>query len=199
MRPGVAAAVTLAAAVAVAVMARAVTPREQPTVRPPGYVVDSVLPPGEALRRFRLGVAAVDRLDGPASRDDLLDKFMSALAANDSAAMAGLVVNRAEFAWLIYPASRLSRPPYRQPPEIAWLTLRAASDGGLRRLLARAPELRPQGYRCPDTAVSEGMLHITTGCMVRVRDAERTRELRLFGRIVELDGRWKFVGLDGDL
>lgn len=199
MRPGVTAAGILSAAGALAMLGQVLVSRERPDVLPPGYVVDSILPPEEALRRFRAGVAPVTRLEGPASRDELVERFLGALLARDSAALARLAIDRAEFAYLVYPESRLARPPYRQPPEIAWLTLRLASEGGLRRLLSRAPAVHPLGIVCPDSAVAEGRMRITTGCAVRVREAGATRPVRLFGRLVELDGRWKIVGFDGDL
>lgn len=172
---------------------------DSPRVYPPGYVVDSILPPEEAMRRFRVGLEPVEKLDGPPSRAELLSRFTKAVEQSDSVALASLVVNRAEFAYLIYPESRLSRPPYRQPPEIAWLHLRLPSEGGLRRLLRRGPTMTLLGHSCPDSSVQEGRMRVIQGCTTRVRTAEGEREMQLFGRIVELDGRWKFIGLDGDL
>lgn len=199
MRPGVAAAAILAVAVALAVLGRAAGWGTRPAPLPPGYVVDSIHSPEEALRRFRVGLPPVAGLDGPSSRDELAERFMGALIARDSAALQHLAVSRAEFAWVVHPESRLARPPYRQPPDIAWLTLQLASESGLRKLLARAPDLRPLGVSCPDSATMEGRLRVTSGCVVRVREAGTVRALRLFGRLVSLDGRWKIVGFDGDL
>jgi len=151
------------------------------------------------MRRFRNGLTPVGALGGPSSREELLDRFLSAFGRGDSAALRALTITRAEFAWLVYPESRLSRPPYRQPPEIAWLTLRLANDAGLRKLLGRAPAMRPLGVRCPESAEAEGGMRVTTGCTVLVREEGSARPVRLFGRLVELDGRWKIVAFDGDL
>lgn len=167
--------------------------------RPPGYIVDSILPPEEALRRFRAGVESVAVLDGPSSRAELLRRVRYAITRSDTAALRALAVNRAEFAYLIYPQSRLSRPPFRQPPEIAWMMLQQASDGGLRKLLSRAPTMTPLAATCPDSAQVEGAMRTISGCSIRVQTPDNVRDMRLFGRIVELRGRWKVVGYDGDL
>lgn len=167
--------------------------------RPPGYVVDSILPPVEALRRFRAGVERVTVLDGPSNRAELLRRVRYAITRNDTAALRALAVNRAEFAYLIYPESRLSRPPFRQPPEIAWMMLQQASAGGLRKLLSRSPTMTLLGVTCPDSVQVEGAMRTISGCTVRVQTPDNVRDVRLFGRIVELGGRWKVVGYDGDL
>lgn len=187
-----------AAALALAACAEPPAPAQEPA-RPPGYVVDSIHPPEEMLRRFRVGLERVTALNGPASRAELFQRFDSAMARRDSSALDALVINRAEFGWLVYPESKLSRPPYRQPPEIAWLHLRLPTESGLRRLLARGHGMTLMGHRCPDTSSVEGAMRVTTGCTARVRYQGSERDMQLYGRLVELDGRWKFIGLDGDL
>lgn len=168
-------------------------------VRPPGYIIDSIHPPEELLRRFRVGLEPVTALDGPGSRAELFQRFDSAVTRRDSVALDALVINRAEFGWLIFPESKLSRPPYRQPPEIAWLHLRLPTESGLRRLLARGQGMVLMGHTCPDTTSQEGRMRVTTGCTSRVRYEGSVRNMQLYGRVVELGGRWKFIGLDGDL
>lgn len=167
--------------------------------RPPGYVVDSIHSPEEALRRFREGVDTVRQLDGPPSQRQLIEAFRRAATRNDTAALRALALSRAEFAYLVYPESRLSRPPYRQPPEIAWRLLSQASEGGLRKLLERAPMMMLLDGTCPDSVQVEGRMRTTSGCTIRVQTPDTVRDVRLFGRIVELGGRWKIVGFDGDL
>lgn len=166
----------------------------------PGYVIDSLLPPGEALRRFRVGLDSTVTLDGPRSRDDLVQRFFVALAARDRPALEALAINRAEFAWVVFPDSRVSRPPYNQPPDIGWLLLQSSSAGGLTKLLARADRLAPAaGYRCQAPAVVDGAVRLWTACVVRAREGGHARDIRLFGTIVEHRGRYKFVGFDSDL
>lgn len=168
--------------------------------RRPGSVVDSALTPEEAMRRFRVGVDSVGALAGAPSQRALLDAFRQALASRDTAALLRLAIDRAEFAYLIYPESKLSRPPFRQAPDIAWLMLQNASHGGLSKLLQRADELAVLSQRCPDSVQVEGRMRTVSGCTARVRLRDGThREIQLLGRIVELGGRWKIVGYDGDL
>jgi hypothetical protein len=166
---------------------------------PPGYIVDSIHPPEEALRRFRSGLDTVTQLDGPPTQRQLFDQFRRAAAAGDTAALQRLTLTRAEFAYLVYPESRLSQPPYRQPPEIAWQLLQQASNAGLTKLLQRAPAMRLLEASCPDSSQVEGRMRTVSGCAIRVQTSDNVRDLRLFGRIVELNGRWKIVGYDGDL
>lgn len=167
---------------------------------PAPAVIDSALPPAEALRRFRVGLDSTAALDGPSSRGALLRAFGTAVAARDTAALLRLAINRREFAYLVYPVSKLSRPPFRQAPDIAWLMLQNASHGGLRKLLQRAGEITVMGHSCPDAFEVDGSLRTVSGCVTRVRTREGTeRNLQLVGRIIELRGRWKIVGYDGDL
>ncbi|MEX2178471.1 MAG: hypothetical protein WD801_07155 [Gemmatimonadaceae bacterium] len=170
-------------------------PRNQP-----GYIVDSIHPPEVALARFRERLARPAMLDGARSRDELLNRFMVAVRDTNRASLMALTINRAEFAYLIFPESRLYAAPYRHPPEIAWMMLRTGTSNGLRRLMARAAGgLEPLSYRCPAPAEVEGALRVTSKCVVRIREGGAEREVQLFGRIVERDGRWKFIALDGDL
>jgi hypothetical protein len=164
----------------------------------PGYVVDSILPPDEALRRFRDGLSQPVHLDGPPNRDQLVRRFFSVLRRRDRAALEALAIDRAEFAYLVYPELRTSRPPYRQLPDVTWLMLRANSDGGRAKLLQRALELDPISYRCARPAETEGQLRVWNGCLVRARYGGRVRHLRLFGAIIERNGRFKFAGFDTD-
>lgn len=168
-------------------------------LRPAGYVVDSIHPPEEALRRFREGIDTVRQLDGPPGQRQLIEAFRRAAMRSDTAALRALALNRAEFAYLVYPESRLSRPPWRQPPEIAWRLLSQASEGGLRKLLERVPAMTLLDGMCPDSVQVEGRMRTIRGCTIRVQTPDNVRDVRLFGRIVELGGRWKIVGFDGDL
>lgn len=189
----------VAALLSLAACADAPVPAESARVYPPGYVVDSILPAEEALRRFRVGADRVMNLRGTPTLRELLAEFRRAASAGDSVALRSIALNRDEFAWLIYPESRLSRAPYRQPPEIAWIVLQQASEGGLRKLLARRTTMVLLEAHCPDSVQAEGRMRTVSGCTVRVQTPDNVRDVRLFGRVVELGGRWKIVGYDGDL
>jgi hypothetical protein len=80
------------------------------------------------------------------------------------------------------------------------MLLDSGTESATQKLLNRAAgRFRLLGYACPSPAEAEGAMRVWTGCRVRVRDSETTREIRLFGRIIELGGRYKFAGLQGDL
>lgn len=166
---------------------------------PRAGVIDSILPPEEALRRFRAGSDRVERFTGATSRDDLVERFIRAVAARNVTALDSLRVTRAEFAWLIYPELAMSQPPYRQPPDIAWLLLEAGSNSGASKMIRNADRFALLGYECPDAAEMEGRVGVTAGCVVRVREGTAEKTLRLFGKVVQLDGRWKFLSLGNSL
>ena len=167
--------------------------------RPPGYVVDSALPREELLRRFRVGLEPTSQLAGAGSRDELVRRYLRAVKAKDASAMRRLVIDRAEFAYLVFPESRVSKPPYRQPPEIAWLLLESGTNAAITKLLQRADGLELLGYHCSRAPEIEGAIRVTSDCAMTVRENGRERDVRLFGRIIERDGRFKFAGLAGDL
>ena len=165
---------------------------------PPGYVVDSILPPGEAMRRFRVGLDSPAVFGGATSRDSLVSLFFAGVRAHDRAALDSLAMNRAEFAYFVFPNSRWSRPPYTQPPDIAWMLFRANSESGLSKLLNRSAAYTLRSYTCPDTAEREGALRLWPKCVVHMLDGVQPRDLHLFGTIIEFAGRYKFAGFDND-
>ena len=146
------------------------------------------------MRRFRVGVDSTPSLDGPTRRDELVRLFLEGVRRNDRAAVQRLGIMKAEFAYLVFPDSKISRPPYNQPPDIEWLMLTRSSDAGLDRLLKRTGErgLTFNGYVCEKPAVVDGRVRYWSGCTVRVVEHGKERKLRLFGAIVESGGRFKF-------
>lgn len=165
----------------------------------PGYIVDSILPIAEEMRRFRLAVGgdpATALSDGGRSRDALVARFAEALAAGDSAALRRLAVSPREFIDLIYPESPYTRPPYRQSPGLLWQQMQLPSGSGLRRLLERHGR-RPfhiETLRCPSPPEAQGLNRLHVGCTVRfVSGTDAAREGELFGTIIERNGRFKFV------
>ena len=161
-------------------------------------VVDSALPPGEALHRFRSGLDSPRTMSGPRTRDQLFHAFVTGFRRKDRGALEQLALTRAEFAFLVFPELRISRPPYNQPPDVEWMLSQAASGGGLTKLLNRADQLELQSYECPSKPEREGPLTLWRQCLIRVRDAGEVRQLQLFGTIVERDGRFKFSGFRND-
>lgn len=166
----------------------------------PGYVIDSILPVEEQLRRFRAAIdgTPVQSLSGgSASRDELVQRFARAVERSDSASLAGLAVSAREFADLIYPESPNVHAPYQQDPALVWRTIQNPSQSGLKRLVRRAGGMAMPvaGYRCNEKPVAVGRNRFWGGCELRIVDVNgATSTHRLFGTIVERGGRFKFMG-----
>ena len=164
----------------------------------PGYIIDSILPIEEQLRRFRAGVPDTIREfnGGSSSREELVRTFVRSLATADTAALVRLTISRAEFAWLVYPDSPLSAPPYRLAPDLAWLRHAGASGAGLTRLLARlgGSGLQFQSWGCIEGPLVEGRNQIWRDCAVRfAKPGSEEQTLRLFSSIIERQGRYKIL------
>jgi len=164
-------------------------------------VVDSILPVEEELRRFREGLVQPTTFEGSApSREALVRRFVDRLAARDTAALRAMVLTRAEFAWLVYPGSSYTRPPYRTPPGLVWMQLEESGTKGLGRLLRERFAVKDHvGHSCNATPTVEGEAKLWRGCTARVTTASGdTVSGRLFGVIVEHGGRFKFASYDND-
>lgn len=167
--------------------------------RQEGDAIDSVFPMEVMLARFRESVPAVTRLTGgTANREALARTFLAAVAAGDSTTLTGLLVTRAEYAWLIYPEHLYAKPPYDLDPAIHWLQVQASSSKGLARVMERYGK-RPLEFR--SLACDVDTLQFTGGvtkawapCTVTFRGNDSTLTRRLFGTIVERDGVAKFMG-----
>lgn len=169
----------------------------------PAGPIDSILPMAEALRRFTAELPVTRELEGGAeSRDELVTAFVRAIELNDTAAIRRLHVSRAEYAYLYFPTSVYMREPYRQPPATAWLLNAGNSDKGASRVLRRlgGHDLQWSGYRCAAPA-REGSNTFYRSCTLDYLDPEtRVRVTRrLFGSIMERDGRHKFLSYANDL
>jgi hypothetical protein len=168
--------------------------------RQAGDAVDSVFPVEVMLARFRETLPEVTVLTGGAGdREALARTFLSAVAAGDSTTLTGLLVNRSEYAWLIYPEHLYAKPPYELDPAIHWLQVQASSSKGLARVLERygRQPLEFRSLACDvDTLQFTGSSSIRAWapCTVTYRGNDSTLTRRLFGTIVERDGVAKFLG-----
>ncbi|MCU0648967.1 MAG: hypothetical protein MUF00_13285 [Gemmatimonadaceae bacterium] len=171
---------------------------------PSAGVIDSALPIAEHLRRFRATLS--ERPDtlrhAAASVDQLVRRWIAAMAARDTTTLRALVIDRAEFAQLIYEQMRIAQPPYEMAPALLWFQISERSELGIRKSLeqlgGRPVTLR--SLRCPTPVDTQGMLRMHDGCLLRLRVAGDTLpEMRYFGSIVERYGRHKFVGYSNDL
>jgi len=165
----------------------------------PGYVVDSIFPVDEELRRFRKALGGDSALvfsGGSPSREALVRRFVTALAASDTNAFRTMVVHGREFADLYYPVSPYARAPYHQPPQLAWSLIQNPSTDGLTKLLHRMGGTRVTyvSHRCDPRVLHEGPITRYAGCLVRIAGAKGDTTTRLmFGSIVELGGVYKFL------
>ena len=126
----------------------------------------------------------------------------SSLEQNDTTALRRLVVDRAEFGYLVYPTSPNVAPPYRQSPDLVWLFRSASTDKAVSRLFARFGG-KPLGYAgsaCPGTVDRQGANTLWSDCVVkRVATTGATTQLRMFGAIVGRQGQYKFLSLANGL
>lgn len=176
--------------------------RERTAVHVPVHV-DSIHAPDEEIRRFREGLVEPNGLRGGAeTRDTLVEKLIRALEAADTARVASLAMDRAEFAWFYYPHSIYTAPPYALPPGLVWYQMENRSSRGLTRLQGQyaGETLYYAGYTCPDEGEEWGEGWIWHGCIVlgELPTGESVEE-RLFGSILELDRQFKLVSFSNEL
>jgi hypothetical protein len=183
---------------AILLAATACTDGEASGTRPPpgGVVIDSALPIEEALQRFREGRAEPAGLrGGAADRESLVRALVAALERRDTAGLRALALDAEEFAWLYYPSSPMSRPPYQLAPDLMWMQLQGQSEKGASLLLSdrAGGPLGYVGHRC-ESERAEGENRIFGHCVLRRVSAQGdTVEERLFGLIVARGGVYKFV------
>lgn len=160
-------------------------------------VVDSARPMPELIARFQAasGSRPESLAGGSPAIEPLVRRYVTALQRSDTGTLRELAVSRAEYAHLVFPGSVMARPPYELDPEVAWMLLVLESEKGLGRALAllEARRVAYSGFRCPEP-VANGGGHSWRGCSVALRLADgSTRAAQLFGEIVEVGGRHKFL------
>lgn len=178
-------------------------PADERSDRPQPVHVDSTFPIEEEIRRFREGLETVETLAGGApSVESLVQRFVDAVERADTAALAPLVLSRAEFAYLYYPHTRFARKPYALSPALLWFQIQNRSSRGVTRLLRRYAG-NPVGYRghqCNRAAEPLGEGSVRSGCVLHLeREGAAPAEFRLFGPIVEHAGRFKFLSYANEL
>jgi hypothetical protein len=157
----------------------------------------------DALERFRTTVQGTppDTLTGGASsRDELMRRFADAVQRADTTALIAMTMNRAEFAYLYYPHTIYTRPPYQQDAETAWLLSKMNSEKGLTRILQRfgAKPFEVAGLDCAADPKQEGPNRYWPGCTLTTHVDGAPPSMRWFGSIWERDARFKFVSYAND-
>ena len=165
-------------------------------------IVDSARSREEALAEFRSRIDTARALEhGAASRDELLERFVSALERRDTTALTRLALTPGEFGWLYYPTNPQALPPYDLEPGLMWFMIEGKSRQGLTRLLeqrAGAP-LHYLGVTC-EGPNHQGENDVYGPCTVtRLRAPGDTVRERLFGLVMERGGQWKFVSYGNKL
>ena len=95
----------------------------------------------------------------------------------------------------------LAKPPYELPPALAWFQLQETNRKGALRALRElgGHELDYRGYTCGPEPSVEADNRVWTGCLVTVgRDGDAPIPLKLFGAILERDGRFAVLSYDND-
>ena len=163
-----------------------------------GGVVDSILPIAVQLERFRATIT--DKPDtlrhASASANALVMRLSAAVASSDTAELNAMVLDRAEFAWLYYPGSKMSLPPYEAPPQLLWGQILASSNEGAQNLLKKfgSTAFKVTGANCPKPPIVEGQNLLHEGCLLTVQSPGAVPgEAQYFGTIIERDKRFKFV------
>ncbi len=170
----------------------------------PGYIIDSILPVEEEIRRFQatLPVRPTEFSNAAGSRSELVTQFVRALEQNDTTALRRLVVDRGEFGYLVYPTSPNVAPPYRQSPDLVWLLRSASSDKAVSRLFGRfgGKPLGYTGFACPAAVDRQGANTLWSDCVVKrvTMEGDSVRH-RMFGAIVGRQGQFKLLSLTNGL
>ncbi|HXV86684.1 MAG TPA: hypothetical protein VD793_08305 [Gemmatimonadales bacterium] len=164
--------------------------------------MDSVVAWDVALARFRDGLTEPPRLAGGADRREaLVQSFVAAVERRDSLALRKLMITRAEFAYHYYPTAPEAHAPYDLTPALLWFMLEQGSLKGIRRVqqdLGGTP-LGYAGHRCDAPPSHQGDNRVWGPCVIlRVHSAGDTVAQRLFGSILERNGRFKFISYSND-
>lgn len=159
--------------------------------------IDSALPRGVALQRFQEAVPQVDTLATPfRSRDSLVAAFVAGVERNDTASLRRMALTASEFGWLYYPTTPQGLPPYSLNADLMWFLTYERSGIGLARMLTLrgGQSLNYVGYECEERASKEGINTVWGPCQIRRRGPDgKVFTERLFGLIIEREGRYKFV------
>lgn len=168
-------------------------------------VVDSIFPVEEEIRRFKAarGNVSTSELEhASASRDELVRRFMRGLEARDTAELRAMALSATEFIDLYYPTSIYSKPPYKQSPELVWMLIQQSGEKGIGRALQRygGTDQKFEGYECDAEPLTSGENRVWEGCVIRWSPAQDIPSpIRLFGPIIERDGKLKFISYANDL
>jgi hypothetical protein len=111
-------------------------------------------------------------------------------------------MSKDEYAWIYYPTATMGRPPYDVRADLLWYMVERRGHHGLTEALDQrgGQPLEYVSHRCGARATIEGTNRIWGPCTVVVQPpGGPPRRERLFGLIIERQGRFKFVSYSNPL
>lgn len=161
---------------------------------------DSILPMDTMIARFQADLPEVTSFGAEAatSIDELVMRFAAAVRDSSTGALDAVTLDAAEFAYLYFPTSIYSRQPYAQPPAVNRLLLEQNSLKGRARLLREygGRPLAVESHDCAGEPIIEGENRIHDHCVLRIRGSDgEIVEVRMFGSVIERQGRFKLMSL----
>lgn len=160
-----------------------------PKWRPVGYRIEPIPP----QRR---------RLEGAAeSLDELLRAIEVALAERDTQRLASLMVGEREYREIFYPALPAAHPPMNASFETLWVSHFPDSWRGLERALDRFGGRDVNILAVRFAASNQDLVNFVLHQRSRVDlvvDGQMRPDVRLFGSVIVVDGRWKVLSYPDD-
>jgi hypothetical protein len=127
------------------------------------------------------------------SKEAAAQAVLDAVWTRDPEQLARLAISETEFLKYIWPTLPASAPDVGMPADRAWADQALKSRGYLAQMLAehggRRYELVRVTFAGPPTTYDTLTIHPEATLTVRERGAEES--VRLFGSMIESDGRWK--------
>lgn len=140
---------------------------------------------------------------GAESLGGLAVGILSALAANDSAALEAFRLTEAEHNEILWPEFPVARQQGHEfPVHLAWESIQLRNSAGINRLLAvyGGAEIRSGGVSCAGAADDFPSFTVLRDCRVTVVTPDgAARELQMFRSVVVRDGRYKIVRYEREL
>ena len=129
------------------------------------------------------------------SPEALARTVLAALAERDESTLAALPLTAVEFRTIVWPELPASRPEVNLPVEYAWGDLHTKSQAYLASTFGdfagRRLELVAVEFAGDTTAYRTFTVHRDTVLTVRAEGAGALERVRLFGSVLERDGRFK--------
>lgn len=144
----------------------------------------------------RAGRSARPAVSSEASPDLLAARVLDGLAAADVPALSALVVTKDEFCSLVFPELPSSKVP-NVTCDFVWDLADASSTAGLREVLSRH---RGERYELVAVTFEKGSVKypsftVHKDPVVTIKDGSgQEKRLRLFGDVLEREGRFKLFG-----